>query len=60
MSPNAVAAAMVRRYFYDHPRIERMLFDGVLLPEQGALAPDFSAPGTGIELKRKDAARFAA
>ncbi len=46
-------------YFHDHVRIERMLFDGVAQPGDGALAPDLSRPGNGLELKRKDAARFA-
>jgi L-alanine-DL-glutamate epimerase-like enolase superfamily enzyme len=59
-----VACALERlvhlEYFYDHQRIERMLFDGTLLPREGTLEVDPSAPGIGIELKRKDAARFAA
>jgi L-alanine-DL-glutamate epimerase-like enolase superfamily enzyme len=47
-------------YFHDHVRIEKMLFDGVLSPEGGVLTPDPSRPGLGIELKRADAARYAA
>ncbi len=46
-------------YFHDHVRIERMFFDGVLTPIQGALQPDLSRPGMGLELKRADAARYA-
>lgn len=42
-------------YFYDHARIEQMLFDGALVPVDGCLHPDRSRPGLGIELKRKDA-----
>ena len=38
-------------YFHDHVRVERMLFDGVLEPEEGALRPDRSRPGHGLELK---------
>jgi L-alanine-DL-glutamate epimerase-like enolase superfamily enzyme len=55
------AATSVRHveYFYDHARIEKMLFDGALLPVDGELRPDLSRPGMGIELKRSDAARFA-
>jgi L-alanine-DL-glutamate epimerase-like enolase superfamily enzyme len=45
-------------YFHDHVRIERMLFDGVLEPRDGALRPDLSRPGMGVELKRADAERF--
>jgi L-alanine-DL-glutamate epimerase-like enolase superfamily enzyme len=47
-------------YFHDHVRIESMLFDGVLSPVDGALRPDFSRPGNGLELKRADAERWAA
>ncbi len=38
-------------YFHDHVRIEQMLFEGVLEPRGGALAPDVSRPGLGLELK---------
>jgi L-alanine-DL-glutamate epimerase-like enolase superfamily enzyme len=47
-------------YFYDHARLEKMLFDGTLVPENGVLTPDLSRPGLGIELKRADAERYAA
>ena len=47
-------------WFHDHVRVERMLFDGVLKPENGVLRPDRSRPGHGLELKRVDAARHAA
>jgi L-alanine-DL-glutamate epimerase-like enolase superfamily enzyme len=46
-------------YFHDHVRIEHILFDGVLTPVDGALRPDLSRPGMGLELKRADAARYA-
>ena len=46
-------------YFHDHDRIEHLLFDGALTPTGGALRPDLSRPGMGLEFKRKDAARFA-
>jgi L-alanine-DL-glutamate epimerase-like enolase superfamily enzyme len=39
-------------YFHDHVRVERMLFDGVLEPDGGALRADRSRPGHGLELKR--------
>lgn len=47
-------------YFHDHVRLEPLLFDGVLEPEGGALKPDRSRPGNGLELKRADAERYAA
>ena len=45
-------------YFHDHVRLEAMLFDGTLDPSKGALRPDRSRPGLGLELKRRDAQRF--
>jgi L-alanine-DL-glutamate epimerase-like enolase superfamily enzyme len=45
-------------YFYDHVRIEHMVFDGALDPVGGCLHPDPSRPGLGLELKRADAARY--
>ena len=38
-------------YFHDHVRLERMLFDRVLEPKQGAMRPDRSRAGHGLELK---------
>ncbi len=46
-------------YFHDHVRIERRLFDGVAEPVDGALHPDLSRPGNGLELRRADADRYA-
>jgi L-alanine-DL-glutamate epimerase-like enolase superfamily enzyme len=45
-------------YFFDHYRIEGMLFDGTLDPAEGLLTPDRSRPGLGLELKRADASRY--
>lgn len=55
------AATPVRHleYFYDHVRIEKMLFDGVLEPDDGLLRPDLTRPGFGLEFKRADAKRYA-
>jgi len=41
-------------------RVESLLFDGVLTPVDGALVPDRSRAGNGLELKRADAQRWAA
>ncbi len=45
-------------YFYDHVRIEAMLFDGISPPVNGALHADMSRPGFGLEFKHKDAERY--
>lgn len=55
----AMESVLHIEYFYDHQRIERMLFEGTLDPCGGRLAPDRGRPGLGIELKRDEAARFA-
>ena len=55
----AIARLSPLEYFHDHARIEHMLFDGTLTPVDGALRPDRSRPGLGLEFKRTDAARFA-
>jgi L-alanine-DL-glutamate epimerase-like enolase superfamily enzyme len=57
----ACALGCVRHieYFYDHARIESMLFDGALRPVGGAIEPDRTRPGLGLDFKRKDAERYA-
>lgn len=47
-------------YFHDHARIEQMLFDGAQAPIDGVLRPDPARPGLGLELKEKEARRYAA
>lgn len=54
----ALEGLLHMEYFYDHARIENMLFDGVTQPIDGFLAPDLSSYGLGLELKRQDAAPF--
>jgi L-alanine-DL-glutamate epimerase-like enolase superfamily enzyme len=54
----AMETALHIEYFFDHYRIESMLFDGTLSPERGVLRPDRSRPGLGLELKRADARRW--
>jgi L-alanine-DL-glutamate epimerase-like enolase superfamily enzyme len=56
----ALTPAIHVEYFFDHARIEQMFFDGALLPRNGALHPDLSRSGFGLELKRAEAARYAA
>jgi L-alanine-DL-glutamate epimerase-like enolase superfamily enzyme len=45
-------------YFHDHVRLEEMLFEGMPELDGGALRPDRSRPGLGLELRRSDAERF--
>ena len=45
-------------WFHDHVRIERTLFDGAPAPRDGAIRPDLSRPGLGLEFKRADAAAY--
>jgi L-alanine-DL-glutamate epimerase-like enolase superfamily enzyme len=45
-------------YFFDHYRIEGMLFDGTVEPAGGMLTPDRLRPGLGIELKQSDARQY--
>jgi L-alanine-DL-glutamate epimerase-like enolase superfamily enzyme len=57
----AANAALHMEYFHDHERIEHTLLDGAPTPSpDGLLRPDDTRPGLGIELKRADAARYAA
>ncbi len=45
-------------YFFDHVRIESMLFDGTLDPQGGRLTPDRSRPGLGLSLRRSEADQY--
>ncbi|MFR0357345.1 enolase C-terminal domain-like protein [Streptomyces sediminimaris] len=57
---SAHAFCAVRRlrhleYFHDHVRFERLVFDGTLSPEGGALRPDTDRPGLGLDVRWADA-----
>ena len=54
----AMETAIHIEYFYDHHRIERMLFHGTLDPGGGVLTPDDSRPGLGLELDTEEAERY--
>jgi len=45
-------------YFYDHVRIEQMIFDGAPRPRGGCLYPDPARPGLGLDFKDHDAANW--
>jgi len=42
-------------WFHDHARIESMFFDGACSPDGGALTPDLTVPGNGLEFRETDA-----
>lgn len=58
----AVAAAVpnVRHieWFYDHARIEHMLFDGTVTAQGGEAPVNDDAPGNGLAFRTKEAERF--
>jgi L-alanine-DL-glutamate epimerase-like enolase superfamily enzyme len=54
----ALPAIRHLEWFFDHQRVERMLFDGAPWPAHGVLGPDLSRPGLGLELKSEDASPF--
>lgn len=53
-----LSSFFIAEYFHDHVRIEQMLFDGVLPPQNGVLKPDLLRPGSGFEFKYKDAEEY--
>jgi L-alanine-DL-glutamate epimerase-like enolase superfamily enzyme len=55
----ATPALWHAEYFYDHVRLERFLFDGVVEPVDGMLKPELTRPGLGLSLKHADAQKFA-
>ncbi|HET7849525.1 MAG TPA: enolase C-terminal domain-like protein [Pseudolabrys sp.] len=60
--PVCCAAPRLRNieWFHDHARIEHLVFDGAPRPQDGAIRPDRSRPGHGLDFKDRDAARVAA
>lgn len=48
-----------QEWFHDHVRIEQMLFDGAPVPRNGMISPDLTRSGLGLDLKSKDAERYA-
>ena len=54
----SLSSFYIAEYFFDHVRIEGMLFDGAATVAEGYLRPDLSRPGLGIEFKHRDAEKF--
>lgn len=62
---HAHVAAAARRivhveHFFDHVRVESLLFEGTPVVANGALVFDRRRPGLGLSLRSSEAARFAA
>lgn len=55
-APICVAIDCMRHveYFHDHVRIEQLAFDGIAALVEGALEPDRSRPGHGLQLREAD------
>lgn len=56
----AASRAINVEYFHDHARMEQRIFDGAAIPRDGALHPDRSRPGLGLELVADAAEEFLA
>ncbi len=56
----AVGPGVHLEWFHDHVRIEQRLFDGAAVASGGAVTPDRSRPGLGLELKVADARPYLA
>ncbi|WP_249336063.1 enolase C-terminal domain-like protein [Sinomonas gamaensis] len=55
-APAAAAPALRHlEWFHDHVRLERMLFDGTLEPDGGAVVPSAERPGNGLTFRSADA-----
>jgi L-alanine-DL-glutamate epimerase-like enolase superfamily enzyme len=54
----AVSAFYIAEYFYDHARIEKLLFDGCIAPKHGYIKPDESRPGIGLVFKHRAAEKY--
>ena len=56
----AASRAIHVEYFYDHARIEKLLFDGAQSPQNGSLAPDLSLCGLGLKVRHDELSRYRA
>jgi len=48
----------IAEYFFDHARIEDILFDGMNPPVKSCLYPDLTRPGLGLEFRHRDAEKY--
>ncbi|HVS96782.1 MAG TPA: enolase C-terminal domain-like protein [Puia sp.] len=54
----ALSSFSIGEYFYDHVRIERLLFDGAAVPRDGVVYPDLGRPGLGLMFRDKEAESY--
>jgi L-alanine-DL-glutamate epimerase-like enolase superfamily enzyme len=54
----ALPSFYIAEYFYDHVRIESMLFDGINAPVNGFIFSDLQRHGMGFEFKYADAEKY--
>lgn len=54
----SISEFYIAEYFYDHARIENLLFDGISPPVNGFLKPNLQLPGLGLEFKYADAEKY--
>jgi L-alanine-DL-glutamate epimerase-like enolase superfamily enzyme len=55
----AAGSGLHLEWFFDHVRIEALLLEGAARPSHGMLTPDPERPGLGLELRRREAERYA-
>lgn len=51
----SLSSFSIGEYFHDHVRIEKMLFDGAAIPQDGAIFPDLNRPGLGLTFRESEA-----
>jgi L-alanine-DL-glutamate epimerase-like enolase superfamily enzyme len=56
----AIPNAIHLEYFHDHVRVENLVFEGVVKPVHGELAPDLNRPGLGLSLRSADLSKYEA
>jgi L-alanine-DL-glutamate epimerase-like enolase superfamily enzyme len=56
----AATQAIHVEYFHDHVRVENLLFEGVISPQNGKLMPDLTRYGLGLDIRRSETSRYPA
>jgi hypothetical protein len=56
----AAPQAIHLEYFHDHVRVENLLFEGVISPQNGKLMPDLTRHGLGLDIRRSEISHYPA